>query len=105
MAKWKKGESGNRHGRPRGSRNKASIEIRQLLATTVDFAAIVEKLEEKALEGSEQAARILLEFGFGRPRQELELSTRYTSINLISQVSRSLLKSPDEAKEIVEEQY
>jgi hypothetical protein len=53
---WKKGESGNAAGRPRGIPN-PSTRLRQM----IDTAAIIERLQTAALAGDVTAARTLLE--------------------------------------------
>jgi hypothetical protein len=76
MAKWPKGKSGNPHGRPTGSINKSTKEIREILDSEVDFTQVVSKLEESALGGSEVAARLLLEYRFGKPKGFEEVAVR-----------------------------
>jgi len=95
MGKYKKGQSGNPQGRPRGSLNKSTREIKEVIREDVDLQRIVRRLQKKALAGSETAARILFEFGWGKPRQEAELSLRYATVNLISAVRRD---PPEEEK-------
>lgn len=53
---WKKGQSGNPAGRPKGS-----INVATRLRTMIDAEAIVKVMERRALEGDVQAARTLLE--------------------------------------------
>lgn len=53
---WKKGQSGNPGGRPKGIPN-PQARLRQL----IDVEAIVAKLQSKALEGNTRAAELLLE--------------------------------------------
>jgi hypothetical protein len=86
MAKWKKGQSGNPLGRPKNALNLAAREMKQTVCENVDLVKIVKRMEQKALRGSEVAARILFEFGWGKPRQEAELSLRYATVNLVSAV-------------------
>lgn len=54
--RWKRGESGNPAGRPKGIPN-PQARLRKM----IDAEAIVKKLEAKALSGDVQAARTLLE--------------------------------------------
>ncbi len=73
MARWKKGQSGNIHGRPRGSRNKSSLIKAQL---TLDdampsvmrmYVAIAnrdaEALEEFGLNVKDITPKLMLEAG------------------------------------------
>lgn len=53
---WKKGQSGNPIGRPKGTPN-PQARLRKM----IDAEAIVRKLQEAALTGDVQAARTLLE--------------------------------------------
>jgi hypothetical protein len=73
MAHWEKGTSGNPHGRPRGSRNKSTAEIKDILAANVSFEALVQKLYAMALKGNVKAAELLLGYGYGRPKGSEEL--------------------------------
>lgn len=57
MSQYKKGESGNRAGRPRGSRNKANLLIEGMLPD------LLETVKQAAMEGNIQACGILLRYG------------------------------------------
>lgn len=88
MAKWKKGESGNRGGRPKADRD-ASAVVRRLLEETrkvtigkkiVDLTCwelIVMQLirEATSTPPDHWAIRELANRGYGMPRQSMELST------------------------------
>jgi hypothetical protein len=54
-------------GRPKGAKNKESREIKEILDSVVDWEAIAKKMNEKALNGSEQAAKLLFEYRYGKP--------------------------------------
>jgi hypothetical protein len=56
---FQKGESGNPAGRPRGSRNKASIRMQEMLEKKLD--ALVGKVVELALTGDIGALRLCLD--------------------------------------------
>jgi hypothetical protein len=60
-----------RGGRKLGIPNKATQEIRELIRSTVDWERLALSLEERANgpKGSDSAARTLLEYGFGRPKE------------------------------------
>ena len=58
-------------GRKPGTLNHETREIRELFKSTVDWERICLSLEERANgpKGSDSAARTLLEYGFGRPKE------------------------------------
>jgi hypothetical protein len=56
---WPKGASGNRSGRPRGSRNKATLAMEALLQEGAD--QLINKAMAMALEGDTAAMRLCLE--------------------------------------------
>lgn len=56
---FEKGQSGNRDGRPQGSRNKATLAVEALLEGEAE--ALTRKAIERALEGDIQALRLCLE--------------------------------------------
>jgi len=71
MAGYKKGEG----GRPKGAKNKAALDIRELIDSVVsneDWAVIIGKMKEKASLGDEKATKLLWEYKFGKPAQTLE---------------------------------
>jgi hypothetical protein len=69
-------------GRPPGVPNKSNAQVRALIvrlekAGKLDFARIVERLQEIALSDSKDriaAARTLLAYNYGLPRQALDVS-------------------------------
>ena len=61
-------------GRKPGSLNKARLDVRELIDSVVtdkDWQAIFSKMTEKARDGDDRAAKLLLEYGFGKPAQEI----------------------------------
>jgi hypothetical protein len=109
MGKYKKGQSGNPDGRPKGAVNRSTRQIKEILNENVDYVRIVKKLQQKALRGSEIAARILLEFSFGKPRQENEHTLKYSTVHIVSAVrgqvseeDRKLIMQVDEEGETKE---
>jgi hypothetical protein len=67
MSRWKRGQSGNIEGRPRGSRNRSTAEIKKLLADEVPFDRLIAKLASMALQGNVRAADLLLAYRYGKP--------------------------------------
>lgn len=65
MAQFEKGNAGG--GRPKGSTNKATRDIKDLVQTSVNFKVLVKKLEEKAKNGEKWAFELLFQYGYGRP--------------------------------------
>jgi len=60
--------------------NRSTREIRAILEERVDFEALVEKLEQRALKGNERAAEILFAYRYGRPVQRQEVEQRHALI-------------------------
>ena len=82
MPKFRPGQSGNPAGRPPGSRTKSNQEIQQIIFESVSFEDIVKKLAQKAGQGREAAAKILLEYAFGKPLSREELNIQHQPIDL-----------------------
>ena len=76
MARFQPGQSGNPQGRPVGSRNRATSEIKEILDQNVEFEDVIKKLFERAQKGNERAAELLLQYRFGRPTARDELTLR-----------------------------
>jgi hypothetical protein len=76
-AGWVKGQSGNPAGKKPGTRNKATLEIRALARDHGETAIkrLVHLLDHALSETAQiQAAKELLDRGFGKPAQAVELS-------------------------------
>ena len=70
--KYKKGQSGNPKGRP-----KKLPSLTEALANVLDDGGIdkiMEAMRKEAAKGNTQAARLLLEYGYHKPKQALELT-------------------------------
>lgn len=65
--KYKKGFSGNPKGKPKGARNKSTLAAEALLEGSLE--KICKKVEEEALNGNMQAAKMILE-RFLPPRKD-----------------------------------
>jgi hypothetical protein len=94
MAQWKRGQSGNPAGRPVGSPNKWTKEIREILDENVDYQDIVQKLYAAAKRGNVKAADILLSYRFGRPtvREEVTIDTSNDMEGLVQKAEEVLLR-------------
>jgi hypothetical protein len=81
--KFKKGQSGNPNGRP-----KKLPELDKLLAEVLGdeqkdmtaAEAILRKLRQMALAGNLRAAEILLDRGYGKPKQHTDITSNGESI-------------------------
>jgi hypothetical protein len=83
--RFKKGKSGNPHGKPKGSRHKASLLAEKLFET--DLEIVCSQVVQQAKEGNLMAAKIILD------RILPARKDRLININL------PLVKNPDDAIE------
>ena len=58
-SQFKRGQSGNPNGKPKGARNKSTLAAEKLLEGSLD--RICRKIEEEALNGNMQAAKMILD--------------------------------------------
>ena len=58
-SKFKRGQSGNPKGKPKGARNKSTLAAEKLLEGSLD--RICQRIEEEALNGNMQAAKMILD--------------------------------------------
>lgn len=58
-SQFKRGQSGNPKGKPRGARNKSTLTAEKLLEGSLD--KICQRIEEEALNGNMQAAKMILD--------------------------------------------
>ena len=56
-------------GRTKGTPNKSTAEIKELIRSTVDFEKLIKKLAALSESGSIPASRILFEYAYGRSVQ------------------------------------
>jgi len=61
-------------GRPKGRKNKVTEDIRALVHRRVDYDKVVKALEKRAVESSDRAAQVLLEYGFGKPVESVNVN-------------------------------
>lgn len=85
--KYKKGFSGNPKGKPKGARNKSTLAAEALLEGSLE--KICKKVEEEALNGNMQAAKMILE-RFLPPRKdrcvEIDLPSVHTSEDVLNAI-------------------
>lgn len=58
-SKFKRGQSGNPKGKPKGARNKSTLAAEKLLEGSLN--KICQRIEEEALNGNMQAAKMILD--------------------------------------------
>jgi len=63
-----------KRGRPKGSKNKSKQAVQEIVQNAVDFGGLVIALAEKALGGDVAAAKLLFEYGYGRPHQTVDVN-------------------------------
>tara|TARA_R100000935_G_scaffold57214_1_gene90663 strand:- start:748 stop:1089 length:342 start_codon:yes stop_codon:yes gene_type:complete len=94
LTSWKKGESGNPEGRPKGSLNRSTV-AKKWLTTDQEYknplTQDVEKLSQedimtlalinKARKGDVSAYKALMDSGYGNPKDSLDINTA-ESINI-----------------------
>lgn len=81
--KYKKGYSGNPNGKPKGARNKSTLAAEALLEGSLE--KICKKVEEEALNGNMQAAKMILE-RFLPPRKDRCIEIDIPSIGTFEDV-------------------
>ncbi len=81
--KYKKGFSGNPKGKPKGARNKSTLAAEALLEGSLE--KICKKVEEEALNGNMQAAKMILE-RFLPPRKDRCIEIDLPSVHTFEDV-------------------
>ena len=85
--KYKKGCSGNPNGKPKGARNKSTLAAEALLEGSLD--KICKKVEEEALNGNMQAAKMILD-RFLPPRKDRDIEIALPPINTFDDVLNAI---------------
>lgn len=75
MAKFQKGQSGNPHGRPKGSVNRQTVEFAKLLKAIADDPAYQAGLWERAVAGDTTLDKEILARVLGSVPKILQLET------------------------------
>src|ERR1700733_2123874 len=81
--KYRKGYSGNPNGKPKGARNKSTLAAEALLEGSLE--RICKKVEEEALNGNMQAAKMILE-RFLPPRKDRCIEIDIPSVDTFEDV-------------------
>lgn len=83
---FRKGQSGNPSGRPRGTPNKATTEVRELCQRLVTDPAYLETLvtDFKKRELPPQIETLIWHYAFGRPVTRLEVGAARTLEDIIA---------------------
>ena len=94
---WKKGESGNPNGRPKGSRNRSTIARKWLNVKTKAINPLSQEEEDmnqedmitlalikKARQGDVAASKAILDSAYGQPKEQLDISADAPSIDFRS---------------------
>jgi hypothetical protein len=70
---FKKGESGNPRGRSAGTRNRTTVEVREMATRLIDDPEYLHRLRERLRAGTAGAVEIMLwHYAFGRPPDRVE---------------------------------
>lgn len=69
---FKEGVSGNPAGRALGSKNKSTANVKELIDRHGDMGTVIMVLFQNAAAGDSRAARILMEYYFGKPTQSID---------------------------------
>lgn len=67
-------------GRKPGIKNKSTLEIKDIVQSAVDFPAMIQALFTKALQGDPACAKLLFEYGYGKPKQSIDVTSDGQSI-------------------------
>lgn len=85
LKSWKKGQSGNPAGKPKGVRNRTTI-VRELLESKAPDGSglvvdqVLQALLRKAVKGDVSAARELLDSAYGKVTAESEPAVTYNML-------------------------
>jgi hypothetical protein len=86
-SKFKRGQSGNPKGKPRGARNKSTLAAEKLLEGSLD--RICQRIEEEALNGNMQAAKMILD-RFLPVRKDRSIKIDFPQINSLEDVLNAI---------------
>lgn len=86
-SKFKRGQSGNPKGKPKGARNKSTLAAEKLLEGSLD--RICKRIEEEALNGNMQAAKMILD-RFLPVRKDRSIKIDFPQINSLEDVLNAI---------------
>jgi hypothetical protein len=69
-------------GRKKGIPNKSTLEIKQIIHSSVDFQKMVKALEVRSIKGSEPATRLLFEYGYGKPKELVDVNVGINAVEI-----------------------
>lgn len=70
---FKPGQSGNPRGRLPGSRNRATLEAREMATGLIDDAEYLQRLRDRLLAGTAGAVEVMLwHYAYGKPPDRIE---------------------------------
>ena len=91
---WKKGQSGNPNGRPKGARNRSTIARKWLNVKSRAMNPLSQEEEDmlqedlitlalikKARQGDVAASKAVLDSAYGQPREQIDISADAPSID------------------------
>ena len=86
-SKFKRGQSGNPKGKPKGARNKSTLAAEKLLEGSLD--RICKRIEEEALNGNMLAAKMILD-RFLPVRKDRSIKIDFPQINSLEDVLNAI---------------
>ena len=79
VGRWKKGETGNPRGRPKGAQNKATLEVREFCRGLIDRreyqARLVQRWDAGRLPPLLEA--MVWHYAYGKPVQAIDLNANF----------------------------
>jgi uncharacterized lipoprotein YehR (DUF1307 family) len=80
-------------GRKRGTPNKATQEIKTLLAEEIDFRKVVRCLK-KMMSGNNafNACKLLLEYQYGKPKEKVEVDYTHEELDALRRIAGQVME-------------
>lgn len=88
---FKPGEVANPNGRPKGTPNKATLEIKKFARSIVEDKEYRANLKKRMIAGKEHPAiaTLIFHYAYGKPKEHVEIDATGTILELIRQASRN----------------